>query len=48
MKKIIAWWTGATSVWSGAIITNWMISIVNIMSLEERGVKYVMEFNPLY
>ena len=27
MKKIIAWWTGATSDWSGAIITNWMISI---------------------
>ena len=36
MKKIIAWWTGATSDWSGAIITNWMKSIVNIMIVARR------------
>ena len=36
MKKIIAWWTGATSDWSGALITNWMKSIVNIMIVARR------------
>lgn len=36
MKRIIAWWTGATSDWSGAIITNWMKSIVNIMIVARR------------